>query len=240
MVNFSSCVSSEKMLYFKDDDDIKIYEKYIIYEPVIQVGDILNINVSAIDKGAAVPFNLYESPTTTDPKPLPYLVNSDGKINFPVVGSIKVEGFTTKTLTQKLTVTLADYLAKPIVNIRLTNFKVSVLGEVKSPGSYLIPNERITVIEAIRLAGDLSIYGERKTVMLIRESEGKRNFIRLDLTNKEIFNSPYYYLAQNDIIYVEPNKTKINSSATGATSGIIISSISTLISLVSLIAIIYQ
>jgi polysaccharide export outer membrane protein len=114
------------------------------------------------------------------------------------------------------------------------------LGEVKSPGSFLIPNERITVIEAISLAGDLSIYGERKTVMLIRESEGKRNFIRLDLTNKEIFNSPYYYLAQNDIIYVEPNKTKINSSATGATSGIIISSISTLISLVSLIAIIYQ
>jgi polysaccharide export outer membrane protein len=235
MVLFTSCVSSDKMLYFKENDDVKLKESYTIYEPEIQIGDILSINVSAIDKGAAVPFNLYESTSSTDPKPLTYLVDIDGEINFPVIGNIKVAGYTTKTLRQKLTGTLGDYLSKPIVNIRLINFKVSVLGEVKSPGAYTITNERVTIIEALGLAGDLSIFGNRKEVMLIREHEGKRDFIKLDLTNRKLFNSPYYYLAQNDIIYVEPNKTRINSSAASATSGIIISSISALISLIAIL-----
>ncbi|MBG6062027.1 polysaccharide export outer membrane protein [Flavobacterium sp. CG_9.1] len=231
-VILTSCVSSEKMVYFQGNQDNLSHEDYEIYEPKIQKGDILSINVSAIDKGAAVPFNLYESTSTTEPIPLTYIVDNDGEITFPVVGILKVEGITTKILKQQLTKTLAEYLAKPIVNIRLVNFKVAVLGEVKTPGTYLIPNERISVIEAISLAGDLTIHGKRKTVMLIREQGGKRAFITLDLTDKKIFNSPYFYMAQNDVIYVEPNKTKLNSSAVGANAGIILSSISSLISII--------
>ena len=231
----ASCVSSKKMVYFQDNENNLSYEDYEIVDPKIQVGDILSINISAIDIGAAVPFNLYESISTADPKPLTYIVNKEGEINFPVIGYIKVEGFTTKILTQKITLTLAEYLAKPIVNIRLVNFKVAVLGEVKTPGTYLIPNERITVIEAISLAGDLTIHGKRKTLMLIREQGGKRAFIKLDLTDKKIFSSPYFYLAQNDVIYVEPNKTKLNSSAVGANAGIILSSISSLISIIAIL-----
>ena len=232
---FTSCVSSKKMVYFQDNGNDLTFENYEIFEPKIQIGDILSINVSAIDKGAAVPFNLYESISAADPEPLTYIVDNEGEINFPVIGAVKVEGITTKLLTKKLTVTLAEYLAKPIVNIRLINFKIAVLGEVKTPGTYLIPNERVTIIEAISLAGDLTIHGKRKNVMLIREQAGKRAIIKLDLTDKKIFSSPYFYLAQNDVIYVEPNKTKLNSSAVGANAGIILSSISSLISIIAIL-----
>ncbi|MHB1147654.1 MAG: polysaccharide biosynthesis/export family protein, partial [Lutibacter sp.] len=148
---------------------------------------------------------------------------------------IKVEGFTTKEITNHVTETLAAYLKNPIVNIRLTNFKVTVLGEVQKPGTYPVPNERISILEAIGLAGDLTIQGKRKTVVLVREQNGKRTFIDIDLTSREILNSPYFYLAQNDVLIVEPNKSKINSSAVGANTGIILSSISFLISIVAII-----
>ncbi|MDO9137013.1 MAG: polysaccharide biosynthesis/export family protein, partial [Lutibacter sp.] len=168
-------------------------------------------------------------------KPITYLVNSDGDINFPVLGKIKVEGFTIKEITSHLTEALAVYIKNPIVNIRLTNFKVTVLGEVQKPGTYPVPNERISILEAIGLAGDLTIQGKRKNMVLIREQNGKRTFIDIDLTNKEILNSPYFYLAQNDVLIVEPNKTKINSSAVGPNIGVIFASISTLISIIVLI-----
>ena len=130
---------------------------------------------------------------------------------------------------------MASDINKPIVNIRLTNFKVTVLGEVTKPGTYPVANERISIIEAIGLAGDLTIQGKRTTVTLVREVQGERKFVTIDLTNKKLFNSPYYYLAQNDVIYVEPNKTKVNSSAVGSNAGLILSSISTLISLIAIL-----
>lgn len=231
----SSCVSTKKMVYFQDSEAAQPNEALEGFEPKIQASDLLSINVSALEAEAALPFNLYETASVTNPKPLSYLVDSDGEINFPVVGPIKVAGFTTKQVTQNLTSTLGAYLVNPIVNIRLTNFKVTVMGEVKSPGTYAIPNERITIVEALGLAGDLSIQGKRNAVLLIREQEGKRTFITMDLTNKKLFNSPYYYLAQNDVIYVEPNKTKINSSAVGTNTSVIISSVSILITLLALI-----
>ncbi|WP_456377317.1 polysaccharide biosynthesis/export family protein [Lutibacter sp.] len=232
----TSCVSKKEMIYFQDIDGVEINETIKKYEPKIQEGDILNINVSAIDAMAAAPFNLYEGTGIGTPKPITYLVNSDGEINIPVLGKIKVEGFTTKQITTNLTNKLkSDYIKNPIVNIRLINFKVTVLGEVKAPGTYPVLNERVSIIEAIGMAGDLTIQGERSTVMLIREQEGKRKSVTIDLTNKKIFNSPYYYLAQNDVIYVAPNKAKINSSAVGSNAGIIISSISALISLIAIL-----
>jgi polysaccharide export outer membrane protein len=235
MLLLTSCVSSKKMVYFQDNETVQVNEAILNFEPKIQVNDLLSINVSALEAEAAVTFNLYETTGNGNPIPLTYLVDSDGEINFPVVGPIKVAGLNTKQVTQNLTSTLGAYLANPIVNIRLTNFKVTVMGEVKSPGTYNIPNERITIVEALGLAGDLSIQGKRSTVLLIREQEGKRAFITMDLTNKKLFNSPYYYLAQNDVIYVEPNKTKINSSAVGTNTSVIISSVSILITLLAIL-----
>ena len=228
------CASSKKVTYFQDEEGRNINETLLNYEPTIQKGDILSINVTAIESEAAVPFNIYESQGTINKVPLPYIVNADGKINFPVIGNILVSQITTKQLTNKLTELLLPYLKNPIVNIRLTNFKITVLGEVKSPGSYPVLNERISIIEALGLAGDLTIYGKRKSVTLIREQDGKRTFNSIDLTNKELFNSPYYYLAQNDVIYVEPNKTKVNSSAVGPNTSVIISSLSILITLIAI------
>ena len=134
-----------------------------------------------------------------------------------------------------MTQILADYIKNPIVNIRFTNFKVTVLGEVKNPGTYPVTSERLTVIEALGLAGDLTIQGKRTSVLLVREQAGKRNFIPLDLTSKALFNSPYYYMAQNDVLYVEPNKTKMNSSVVGSNTGVILSSVSILITLITLL-----
>ena len=236
MISMGSCVSKKEMVYLQDADGIDAIEAIVKVEPKIQQNDILSINVSAMDAEAALPFNLFEAGNATSvPKPITYLVNSDGEINFPVLGKIKVEGFTTKEITSHLAETLAVYIKNPIVNIRLTNFKVTVLGEVKSPGTYPVPNERISILEAIGLAGDLTIQGKRKTVVLIREQNGKRTFIDIDLTSREILNSPYFYLVQNDVLIVEPNKSKVNSSAVGANTGIILTSISFLISIVAIL-----
>ncbi|MDP3358545.1 MAG: polysaccharide biosynthesis/export family protein [Lutibacter sp.] len=236
MVSLGSCVSKKEIVYLQDTEGITALEAIVKAEPEIQQNDILSINVSAMDAEAALPFNLFEAGSATSvSKPITYLVNSDGDINFPVLGKIKVEGFTIKEITRYLTEALAVYIKNPIVNIRLTNFKVTVLGEVQKPGTYPVPNERISILEAIGLAGDLTIQGKRKNMVLIREQNGKRTFVNIDLTNKEILNSPYFYLAQNDVLIVEPNKTKINSSAVGPNIGVIFASISTLISIIVLI-----
>lgn len=236
MVSLGSCVSKKEVLYLQDVEGVRALEEIVKVEPKIQQDDLLSINVSAMDSEAALPFNLFEAGNTISvPKPIIYLVNSDGDINFPVLGKIKVEGLTTKEITNQLTEALAVYIKNPIVNIRLTNFKITVLGEVKSPGTYPVLNERISILEAIGMAGDLTIQGKRKTVVLVREQNGKRTFVDIDLTSREILNSPYFYLAQNDVLIVEPNKSKINSSAVGANTGIILSSISFLISIVAII-----
>ncbi|HEY9221316.1 MAG TPA: polysaccharide biosynthesis/export family protein [Lutibacter sp.] len=236
LISMGSCVAKKEMLYLQEEEGINALETIVKVEPKIQQNDILSINVSALDAEAALPFNLFEAGNATSvPKPITYLVNSDGEINFPVLGKIKVEGYTTKEITNNLTEALAVYIKNPIVNIRLTNFKVTVLGEVKSPGTYPVPNERISILEAIGLAGDLTIQGKRKTVVLVREQNGKRTFVNIDLTNREIMNSPYFYLAQNDVLIVEPNKSKINSSAVGANTGIILSTISFLISILAIV-----
>jgi polysaccharide export outer membrane protein len=234
LISMGSCVAKKEMLYLQETEGINALEAIVKVEPKIQQNDLLAINVSASNTEAALPFNLVEASGTTS-KPITYLVNADGEINFPVLGKIKVEGFTTKEITSHLTEVLAVYIKNPIVNIRLTNFKVTVLGEVKSPGTYPVPNERISILEAIGMAGDLTIQGKRKTVVLVREQNGKRTFVDIDLTSREILNSPYFYLAQNDVLIVEPNKTKMNSSVVGSNIGVIFSSISTLISIYLLI-----
>lgn len=236
---FSSCASSEKIVYFQETEGLTINDEILNYEPKIQAGDLLFINVSATEPEVAIPFNLYETPIIgnyiSTAKPITYLVNTDGEINFPILGKISVKGQTTKALTAHFENLLSDYINDAVINIRLTNFKVSVIGEVNRPGAFTVNNERISIIEALSLAGDLTIYGNRKSVMLIREYEGKKEFITLDLTNKELFNAPhYYYLKQNDVVYVSPNKTRVNSSKVGPNTGVVISSVSVVIALLAI------
>lgn len=232
---FTSCASSKNINYFHDEKGKKIEKSIINYQPTIQYGDMLSINVGSIEPELAIPFNLIEQRDNQTIRQIPYIVNVAGEINFPILGMVKVAQLTTKDVTLKIHELLSKYLKSPTVIVQLVNFKVSVLGEVRSPGSYTILNERINIPEALALAGDLTIYGKRKTITLIREHNGIREFIPIDLTNKALFNSPYYFLAQNDIIYVESNKTRVNSSKVGPNTAVIISSISILISLIAIL-----
>ena len=231
----SGCVSSKKLLYFQENEQIKLTDSLVNFEPALQPGDLITINVSANDPVSGQTFNLYEANIHNNlPRMLPYLVDSEGQINFPVLGKLQAGGYTTQQVGNNITEALNAYLVAPIVNVRLTNFKITVMGEVQKPGTYAVPNERLTIVEALGLAGDLNIQAKRNDITLIREHEGKRVFYEVDLTNKALFNAPYYYLAQNDVLYVEPNKTKINSSAVGASTSVILSSIGILISLITL------
>lgn len=230
-----NCVSSNKINYFQLDKNTRLYDSIVNYQPKLQVGDILNINVSAIDKESAIPFNLVESQIIGNQIPLPYIINAFGEINFPVLGKIKVTELTTNELTNQITKSLLPYLKNPIVNIRITNYKVTILGEVKNPGNYGVLNERISIIEALGLAGDLTIYGDRKNIILIREINGKRTSEIIDLTNRALFDSPYFYLSQNDALYVASNKTKVNSSGVGPNTSVILSSISILTTIIAVL-----
>ncbi|WP_298366225.1 polysaccharide biosynthesis/export family protein [uncultured Lutibacter sp.] len=216
----SACVSKKDMIYFQNEEAVKnalLNE----YAPKIQTDDLLSIFVSAEDVESSNPFNLYEGGQGAAQRPINYLVTPNGMITFPVLGEIKVAGFTTNELKALLISKLTLYIKKPIVTIRLENFRISVLGEVKSPGAFSILNEQVSIPEALALAGDLTIQGKRKNILLLRKNGDQMESIRLDLTDKSIFKSPYYYLAQNDILYVEPNRAKVNSSAIGTTSSLI-------------------
>lgn len=232
---FSSCASTKTIHYFQDTEGIELNDTITNYEPKIQFGDILNINVSSPEPDAAIPYNIYETQNNGVARPLPYIVTAKGYINFPSIGRFKVAGLTIEEVTEQLKNKLLPFLNDPIINVRLQNFKVSVLGEVRIPGSYPVSTERINIIEAIALAGDLTIYGNRESVTLIREQDGKRTIKEIDLTNRALFNSPYYYLTQNDIIYVEQNKTRVNSSSVGPNSYILVSIVSVLISVAAII-----
>jgi polysaccharide export outer membrane protein len=221
LIFVSSCVSKKDMIYFQNDETISS-EMHKNYAPKIQTDDILNITVSAREPEAVIAYNLYQGGgQTTTTKPITYLVDNEGNITFPELGKLKVSGLTTNQLKEDLIERLEVFITNPIVTIRLENFRVSILGEVKSPGSYNLENEKVSIPEAIAMAGDLSIQGKRKNILLLRNTDGKVESIRLDLTDKSLFKSPYFYLAQNDIVYVEPNKAKVNSSAIGTTSSLI-------------------
>lgn len=219
----TSCVSQKEVIYFQanpsESDTQMIGQKYV---SKLQSGDILSIMVSSLSPEASAMFNPYQQELrttqlqtiqTTAPNPASgYLINEEGFVTLPLVGKIKLAGLSTSDATDLVTQQLHKYLQQPTVNIRVLNFKVSVLGEVARPALYTIPNEKITLPEAIALAGDLTIYGKRNNVQVIREVDGKRVFTRVDLTKRDIFTSPYYYLQANDVVYVEPTRSKVMSS----------------------------
>ncbi len=234
MILITSCVSKKKMIYFQNDEIIT-NELLKNYAPRIQTDDILSITVSASEPESVKPYNLYQgSGLSSATNQITYLVDLSGDITFPELGKINVVGLTTNELKNKLITSLKLFVKEPIVTIKLENFRITVLGEVRSPGAFKLDNGSISIPEAIGMAGDLTIQGKRKNILLIRKSGEKVESIRLDLTDQSIFKSPYFYLAQNDIIYVEPNKAKVNSSAIGTTSSLI-SIASALLSLILII-----
>jgi polysaccharide biosynthesis/export protein len=216
-----SCVSKRKAVYFNEIQSKDIESKLEIYEHVIQKNDLLSITVSSLNPEASQIFNTPNSATTATStisgnltQAAGYLVDTDGYIQFPVLGNIKAEGMTKTQLKETIYKQLVDkkLLLDPIVTIRYLNFKISVLGEVDNPSVLTIANEKISLLEALGLAGDITIYGKRDNVLLIREEGGKKIIRRINLNTEELFTSPYYYLKSNDVIYVEPNKSKIAST----------------------------
>jgi len=236
-----SCASRNSIIYFYNSPNINSKDSSISYTPILKADDLLGINVSSIDIEAAKPFNLSVVSYSTNgqvtgvPTVQGFLINSDGTIDFPVIGKIKIAGLSRTEATDFLKDKLKDYITNPIVNIKILNFKITVIGDVRSPGTYTIPNERITILEAIGLAGDLNITGVRNNVLVIREINGKKTGFRVDLTSDNVINSPVYYLNQNDIIYIEPNKTKVNSARIGGNVNIVLSAVSLLFSSIYLI-----
>jgi len=229
------------MVYLQQDSTQlnTLYEEFI---PKIQINDILTIVVTAADPKVTAPFNPVSTMTTgsmtqqVDMALRPtYTVDESGYVTLPMLGKIHVAGLTRVEAIEKIRGDLGKYIKDPGVNINYNNFRISVLGEVARPGSFILPTERVTVLEALGMAGDLTIRGVRENVMLVREVDGKKTIHRLDLTAQNTLNSPYYYLAQNDVIYVEPNKAQINNSKLGANTNIIISIASLLITVISVL-----
>lgn len=237
----SSCGSRKNIVYFQDEPlegDVTMSEpKQLIYKP----DDILTINVAALDPDTVRPFNLsLVSGGTTDVvnargglQQQTYLVDYEGNIEFPVLGTLKIAGLTRTELTDMLTERISEYVTDPIVNVRLSNFTVTILGEVRNPGTFTIQDERITILEALGLADDLTIFGKRKNVLLVREVDGKKKYAKIDLTTVNVVNSPVYYLQQNDVIYVEPNNAKIRSSTYNQNNSVLISAIGTLTTIIA-------
>jgi polysaccharide biosynthesis/export protein len=214
----SACVNTRKAVYFNNIQDTEIDASVAQVEPLIQKNDLLSITVSSLNPEASKIFN---APNISEAEGLDlvgramsvsgYLVNQQGNIQFPFLGSIKAAGLTKKELEDKIGQSLVSkkLLLDPIISIRYLNFRVTVLGEVAKPTVVHVPSEKITLLEALGLAGDMTIYAKRDNVMLIREEGGKRIVKRLNLHSADLFTSPYYYLKPNDIVIVEPDKARV-------------------------------
>lgn len=218
----SSCVSKKEVVYFQNAKDFETMVDTDTFTPKFKVNDIISVYVSTFDMDASRPFNLSkDGGNNNNTEFLDYLIDNEGNIDYPVLGKIKLLGLSVQEAQELFKDKLALYLKNPIVNIRILNFRISVLGEVGSPGMYEVSGERITILEALALAGDLTIKGQRENILVVRDFNGTKTYTRVDLTNKELFNSPVYYLTQNDTIYVEPN----NSAVSGASGDMRISTI---------------
>ena len=250
---FVSCQSYKKVPYLQEVEAVeRTVQQENLYDAKIMPKDLLTIVVSCTSPELAVPFNLtVASPASvatgntqlsTQPVLQPYLVDNDGKINFPVLGELKVGGLTKKEAEQLIIEKLKPYIKEtPIVTVRMVNYKISVLGEVARPGTFTINNEKVNLLEALAMAGDMTVWGVRDNVKLIREdADGRQEIVILDLNSAETILSPYYWLQQNDIIYVTPNKAKARNSDIGNSTSLWFSATSILVSLASLLVTIFK
>lgn len=245
---FASCTSYKGVPYLQNSDELaKLEQTAIQYEAKVQPKDLITIQVLAPEEpSVSYMYNFTASmPHATDkgytlsaqPTLQSYLVDSDGSINFPVIGKLYVAGKTRKEVeTLVLDKIKGSFKKEPIVNMRFENFRISVLGEVNNPGTFTVKNERISVFEALAHARDLTIHGRRDNVMLLREySDGRKEIHKLNLNDVAVLTSPYYYMQQNDILYVTPNETKAKNSDIGNSTSLWFSATSILISLTSLL-----
>ena len=242
-----SCGSTKNVAYFQNADSISLAASKMLYEAKIMPKDELTITVITTDPKVAMPFNLAVSNTIGTSGQLSssqgslqgYLVDNNGNIEFPVVGTLHVGGLTKKQAEDLVKSKIKPYLAdseNPIVTVRMASYHVSVIGEVTKPGIISVPQEKMSVLEALAQAGDLTIYGKRDNVLLIRQdAEGEKHTYRMNLNDANIINSPFYYLQQNDIIYVEPNKVKAQNSSIGSSTTLLMSGLSILTSIASLV-----
>ena len=245
----ASCQSYKKVPYFQDVEMVnEVEQQESLYDAKIMPKDLLTIVVSCTNPELAIPFNLTvasnagiavstSSYVTTQPVLQPYLVDNEGNINFPVLGELKLGGLTKREAEQLIIDKLKPYMKEtPIVTVRMVNYKISVIGEVTRPGTFTISNEKVNLLEALAMAGDMTVYGLRDNVKLIREdANGKQQIVTLDLNKAETILSPYYWLQQNDIVYVTPNKAKARNSDVGNSTSLWFSATSILVSIVSLL-----
>lgn len=234
----TSCASRKDLVYLQGGSNAK---ELVSYEPVLQPDDVVMIVISSENPEVAAPYNLKaitvqgDSENTIGTQRMQtYILDKEGKIEFPLLGSIALGGLTKTQAVAKLKELLKDHVSDAVINFRILNFKVTILGEVQKPGTYSVASERITLLEAIGMSGDLTIYGNRTNVLLIREKNGTKTMERIDLTKSDFLNSSAYYLSQNDVVYVEPNKTRINSSAIGPNLTVGISALSLIVTIIAL------
>lgn len=254
LVLLSSCQSYKKVPYFQNSemmDQVPQIEK--MYDAKIMPKDLLTIVVSCTSPELAAPFNLtIASPlnmasgsamtTVQQPTLQTYLVGNEGTVDFPVLGELKLGGLTKKEAEQLIVDKLKPYIKEtPIVTVRMVNYKISVIGEVARPGTFTINNEKVNLLEALAMAGDMTVHGLRDNVKLIREdANGRQRIITLDLNEAETILSPYYWLQQNDIVYVTPNKAKARNSDIGNSTSLWFSATSIVVSLASLLVTIFK
>lgn len=227
----TSCASRKEVVYFQDTGNFETLVNTNRSVSKFKVDDLVSIHVSSLNPEASAPFNLFRGQAEGGfrAEQVDYLVDEAGEIDFPVIGKLKIEGLSPEELRLMLRNRLSEYLKDPIINIRLRNFTVTVLGEVARPGTYPVNGEQITILEALGLAGDLTIRGVRENVLVIRDFNGTKVYTRIDLTSKKMVDSPVYYLTQNDVVYVEPNKSGITASSLDQRASIAISIASVLI-----------
>ena len=231
----TSCASKKKMIYLQGIEQTSTSE-VVNYEPKIQLDDLIYINVSSESIEAAAPFNLRGNAEQVAGggnivQFSSYLVDNQGEIDLPIIGKIIAAGLTKTELHDLLKIKLEEFLKDPILIVRVVNFKVTVMGEVKSPGNFIVNSDRITVLEAIAQAGDLTPVANRENVLVVREESGIKSYYRVNLTDSALLQSPIYYLKQNDLIIVEPRFTKPESSVIGANLPLALSVISFLLTL---------
>ena len=243
----ASCGSVKNVAYLQNSDEVDFTQSDFLYDARIMPKDVLTITVNTVNPEAAAPFNLTvptsfnQQTRNTYSQPIlqTYLVDNQGFIDYPVLGRLEVGGLTKSMCEKMLHDKIKPYLNEtenPVVTVRMSNYKISVIGEVNRPGMFNVSNEKITILEALAQAGDLSIYGVRDRVKLIREdAKGRKEIHTINLNDAEIINSPYYYLQQNDVVYVEPNKVKARNSSVGQTTNLWFSGTSILISLATLL-----
>ena len=239
LILFASCASKKKLIYFQNIDTVSLNSDK--YESILQPDDLLTVIVRGETPEAVAPYNMpnisylgANEGIVEVQRLFTYLVASDGTINFPSIGKVKLGGKTRLEAELLLVKELSLYITNPKVDLRILNYKISVHCEVNKPGTFPITSERITLIEALSLAGDLTVYGKRDNVLVVRENNGEKTVQRIDLTKADFINSPFYYLHQNDVVYVEPNRTKLNSAVVGPNIGIVLSGVSLLVTILAL------